>query len=199
MDWPDVAGWKWTAIGTVVGILIALGSLWVSILARKASERSAKASEESADAAKRAVAIQEREHLQAQTANLRILRAHTYIHMENEGVQYFGAPPVFRFVLRNVGGSEAFDLEASAASALKFTVATDASTVAPSEEVFFACHAARIQILNFLTPLQLTFSLAYRDTLGTHQLEAVFELEFEIGMYITASIESVSLDGVAQP
>lgn len=206
MDWLDVGGWKWTAIGTVVGMLIALGSLVVSILSRKASERSAsasersaRASEESADAARRAVTIQEQEHIHSQTAKLQIFDARTFMYHGVDGANQVGAPPGFRFSLRNLGGSGAFDLRSSLESGIDLLLRRHGSTLGPSEETFSVSEVDGRVALSAPKPSRATYSLSYRDRLGPHMLEAIFELEFEIGKNIPATIVSVTLDGVTQP
>lgn len=189
--------WTWNGVGAVVAIAIAMASLGVSFRSHRASERSAKASEISADAAKRAVAIQEREHFHSRVANLLILNASTYIKRPLEGVARIGGPPPFHFLVRNTGGSEAFDLSPSISSDLGLKAPSRyKKSIGPSEEAMFGGYT-EFDYLAIHAPdhTRATFNLSYQDDSGSHLLTAVFELTFERGKEIPATILSVTLDG----
>lgn len=197
MEWPWEWNLPWNGIGVGAGIVIALASLVVSVRSHKASERSARASEISADAAKRAVAIQEREHFHSRVANLLILNARTYIKRPLEGVARIGGPPPFHFLVRNTGGSEAFDLSPSISSDLGLKAPSRyKKIIGPSEEAMFGGYT-EFDYLAIRAPdhTQATFTLSYQDDSGSHMLTAVFELTFERGKAHEAIILSVMLDG----
>lgn len=197
MEWPWEWGWTWSGVGAVVGILIALGSLAVSVRSYRASARSAMASEASADAAKRAVAIQEAEHLHSKVANLEILRPYTLVQDDimNDGVINLSRPP-FHFSVKNIGGSEAFDLVPSLESDSGLQLSRNTvRKIGPLEEQAFAGSIEGRRALNAPIPIVATFHLQYRDASGAHTLEADFELIFELGKNHPASVVSVMLDG----
>lgn len=193
---PDIGGWNWTGIGAVAGILIALGSLAVAFRSHRASERSAQASEESARAAMESLAIQKAEHHHSKVADLHIYDANTLIRRDIEGVPVVGGRPAFQFWLKNMGGSEAFDLTPSITSNLGFKMPQqNKKNLGPKEGAMFGAHVGRLQAINAIEPVVVTYQLSYRDDLGSHELEANFALSFELGKEIPATIASITLDG----
>ena len=182
---------QWSALATVAGAIVtflALLHAWKTNrdsekrqeAMEDAAERSAAAAEGSkvaaevsADAARRAVSIQEAQHTHSRTATLHIYDGTTYIVTPSHQVlvEYF---PV-RFKVKNIGGSEAFNLSPSFESeiALKSSPPKKRS-LSPQEEAEIGGDIDRSTALKVPNPSPVTFRLAYQDASGRHELEAVF-------------------------
>lgn len=222
VEWlKDWGSEEWSTFGAVISAVIAfaaLGYAWktnraseqrqgemAALAARSASaaegsmeaaRRSAVASEDSAEAAKRALNIQEAEHFHSKKANLQILRAVTSIRRDIEGVVVMGGPPAFHFTLKNIGGSEAFDIVPSIKSDFGMTTPKrHKKNIPPMEEAPFGGSIERAKALRAPKPSMVTFRLSYHDASGRHDLDAVFSLTFELGKEHPADIVSVMLDG----
>lgn len=168
MDWPDIGGWQWTVIGTMVGILIALASLVVSFRSHRASERSAGASEESAKAATESVDIQRRQWQESKAADFRILN--TSVSYDNKSDD---TPEILTVRVRNHGAGDAFGVEAwiKTRGVEKYRWSRDIGEIAShaTSDISFECSALK----PLPAPLHFKFCISYHDY-QEHLLELTY-------------------------
>lgn len=203
---------EWSAVAAIVSAAFAIAAFVYTWKSNRESEerqeamadaasRSAAAAEGSkvaadvsADAARRAVSIQEAQHTHSRAATLHIYDGRTYVIPPTD--QVIGTYLPVRFKVKNIGGAEAFSLLPSFDSeiGLKPSRSTKGSLL-PQEEAEFGGDIDRSKALELPKPSRATFRLAYQDSSGRHELEAVFELTFEVNTQIPAPIVYMAVDG----